>query len=566
MATPPVPDPGADQQRDPVEPVEPVDSDHRPGRAVTRETMPDVVATIEAALGQAREELDALNVFPVPDGDTGTNMVMTVRSALAEVDPEASAEERIDQLGHGAVRGARGNSGVIFSQVLRALLERTTDDPLDTADLADFLGAACDYAYDAVAEPLDGTILSALDEAVAAGERARADHLDLPRALEQVTDALALAVARTRDVLEENRLAGVVDAGARGLEVAMIGLRAHLQGSDVPSQPPPVRRATGRGPLPRESGSLVYQYEVQYLLEAPDDEAGPLRTELTELGDSVVVVACGGLLNVHVHTNEVDDAVAAGERRGTTQRVEVHAFADQIDQPTVEPQSVHRAVGHIVVLPSADLAAMVDTDGVKVVVAEPGNLPSVADLLRAAGEVHADEVLVLPGHRNVVPTAQQAARVSQAEEGPTLHVVGAATSVPASLAALAVRDDVDVDIELLDAAAADVVVGEVVGAVRPATTAVGDVEEGELLVIVRGDIVAASHDIDEVMEAVLDHLLDDGAELVTMFAGAGTTAAERQAFVAAVEARVPDADVELLEAGLPTSRWLIGAEGVPVHR
>lgn len=566
MATPPVPDPGADQQRDLVEPVEPVDSDHRPGRDVTRATMPDVVATIEAALSQAREELDALNVFPVPDGDTGTNMVMTVRSALAEVDPEASAEERIDQLGHGALRGARGNSGVIFSQVLRALLERTTDDPLDTADLADFLGAACDYAYDAVAEPLDGTILSALDEAVAAGERARADHLDLPGALEQVTDALALAVARTRDVLEENRLAGVVDAGARGLEVAMIGLRAHLQGSDVPSQPPPVRRATGRGPLPRESGSLVYQYEVQYLLEAPDDEAGPLRTELTKLGDSVVVVACGGLLNVHVHTNEIDDAVAAGERRGTTQRVEVHAFADQIDQPTVEPQSVHRAVGHIVVLPSADLAEMVDTDGVKVVVAAPGNLPSVADLLRAAGEVDADEVLVLPGHRNVVPTAQQAARVSQAEEGPTLHVVGAATSVPASLAALAVRDDVDVDIELLDAAAADVVVGEVVGAVRPATTAVGDVEEGELLVIVRGDIVAASHDIDEVMEAVLDHLLDDGAELVTMLAGAGTTAAERQAFVAAVEARVPDADVELLEAGLPTSRWLIGAEGVPVHR
>ncbi len=552
----PTPDPAADR---------PGELDHRPGRDVTRATLPEVIATIEAALASAREELDALNVFPVPDGDTGTNMVMTVRAAIAEVDDEADVETSIDQLGHGAVRGARGNSGVIFSQVLRALLEQATDQPMDTNGLADFLDAACDYSYDAVAEPLDGTILSAMDEAAAAADRARADHLDLPRALEQVTDALALAVARTRDVLEENRLAGVVDAGARGLEVAMIGLRAHLQGSDVPSQPPPVRRAAGRGPLQRESGSLVYQYEVQYLLEAPDEEAGPLRTELTGLGDSVVVVACGGLLNVHVHTNEVDDAVAAGERRGVTQRVEIHAFADQIDQPTVEHLTAHRAVGHVVVLPSATLAEMVAAEGVRVVVAAPGDLPAVADLLRAAGEVNADEVLVLPGHRNVVPTAQQAAKVSQAEEGPTLHVVRAASSVPAALAALAVSDEVDVDIELLDAAAADVVVGEVVEAVRGATTAVGEVAQGEYLVIVRGDIVAASHQIDEVRETLLDHLLAQGAELVTLLAGASTTAAEREDFVAAVRARVPDADVELLEADLPTSRWLIGAEGVPVH-
>jgi DAK2 domain fusion protein YloV len=542
------------------------DAAARPGRDVTRATLVDVVHSVEAALSRARDELDALNVFPVPDGDTGTNMVMTVRAALSEVDPGADDATRIEQLGHGAVRGARGNSGVIFSQILRALLEHVTDETFTAADLASFLHAARDLSYDAVADPKDGTILSALDEAVAAADRARADHLSLPGALEQVTDAMALAVARTRDILEENRLAGVVDAGARGLEVALIALRAHLQGSEVPSQPPPVRRSLSAGPIRRESGSLAFQYEVQYLLEADDDEAGPLRQELTSLGDSVVVVACGGLLNVHVHTNQVEDAVAAGERHGTTQRVEVHAFADQMDRPTVELETAPRAVGHVTVLPSETLADFIEAEGVEVIIAVPGNLPSVADVLRACSRVHADDVVVMPGHRNAVPTAFQAAKVSHAEEGPTLHVVATATSVPSVLAALAVSDESDIDIELLTAAAADVVVGEVVAAVRPASTPVGDVDEGELLVIVRGDIVGASHHVDEIRDVVLDHLLTDGAELVTLFAGADTTPEERRGYVEAVRARLPDADVELIEAELPTSRWLIGAEGVPVRQ
>lgn len=536
-----------------------------PGREVTRASLVDVVAAMEHAMSRAREELDALNVFPVPDGDTGINLAMTLRAALAEVAPDADPITQAHQLGHGAVRGARGNSGVIFSQVLRGLLEHVGDEQLTTGKLANFLHAARDWSYDAVAEPLEGTILSALDEAVAAADRACDDHLDLLAAMEVVTDALALAVARTRDVLEANRRAGVVDAGARGLEVAVVALRAWLAGSVVPSEPPPVRRSADSGPISRESGSLDYDYEVQYLLEADDDRAGALRQALTQLGDSVVVVACGGLLNVHVHTNEVDQAVDVGRAHGTPQRVEVHAFSDQMDQSTVEQPDQRRAVGHVVVLPSVELANLVDTPGVCVVRGVPGNLPNVADMLRAAAELHADDVVVLPGHRNVVATAQQAARVSRAEQGPDVHVAVEATTVPAALAALAVCDEEVVDLELLDAAAADVVVAEVVAAVRAAATPVGEVDQGDLLVVVRGDIVAAGHDVAEVRTAALDCLLVDGAELVTLFAGVETDEDERRAWLAAVQDRLPDADVELIEAGLPTSRWLVGAEGVPVR-
>ncbi len=535
------------------------------GRAVTLDTLVDVVTTIEAALAIAREEVDGLNVFPVPDGDTGTNLVMTVRAALAEVTEDADPATRATQIGHGAVRGARGNSGVIFSQVVRALLEHVTDEPFATDDLAGFLTAARDLSYDAVGDPVQGTILTAMDEAVAAAERAQADHLDLPGALEQVTDAVALAVARTRDVLEANRLAGVVDAGARGFEVAMVALRAHLQGDEVPSQPPPVRRSQGAGDISRESGSLEYQYEVQYLLAAPDDRADVLRRELTGLGDSVVVVACGGLLNVHVHTNRVDEAVAVGEGLGTTERVEVHAFADQIDRPTVEPEVGHRAVGHVAVLPSTSLRDLVAGPGVAVVVGGPGTLPSVADLLAAAGRLDADEVVVLPGNRNAVPTARKAAEVSRAEAGPDLHVVAEAASAPAVLAALAVADEVDLDLELLATAAADVVAGEVVAAVRSATTPVGEVAMGDLLVVIDGEVVASSPDATAMRDRLLDDVLGRGAELVTVLAGVDTTREDRAAIAEAVRSRVPDAEVEVVAAALPTSRWLVGAEGVPVH-
>ncbi len=536
------------------------------GRDVTLATLVEVMTTIESALAIAREEVDGLNVFPVPDGDTGTNLVMTVRAALAEVDLDADPPARARQLGHGAVRGARGNSGVIFSQVVRALLEQVTEEPFTTDDFAGFLSGARDLSYAAVGDPVQGTILTAMDEAVAAAERARADHLDLPGALEQVADAVALAVARTRDVLEANRLAGVVDAGARGFEVAIIALRAHLQGDEVPSQPPPVRRSQGTGEISRESGSLEYQFEVQYLLQAPDERADVLREELTGLGDSVVVVACGGLLNVHVHTNRVDDAVAIGERLGTAERVEVHAFADQIDRPTVEAGVAHRRIGHVAVLPSAALRDLVAAPGVEVVIGGPGSLPSVADLLGAAARTNADDVVLLPGNRNVVPTARTTAQVSRAEEGPALYVVEEAATPPSVLAALAVADEVDLDLDLLGTAAADVRAGEVVPAVRTATTPVGKVTQGDLLVVIGGEVVAASPDADRMRDRLLDDLLADGAELVTVLAGAQTSDDDRAAMASAITARVPDAEVEVIAAGLPTSRWLVGAEGVPVHR
>ena len=302
-----------------------------PRRELVAADVPGLLRTVLAALAIARQEIDDLNVFPVPDGDTGTNLHTTVAAALEAVDRldgDADDEDNVARAAsRGALRGAAGNSGVILSQVVRAVVEHLATRPLDAATLAEVVGRARDLAYEAVAEPMPGTILSAMDAAVGAAQDLPADAT-LDEAVALLVEAVGDAVAASRDVLEANRHAGVVDAGARGFEVVLDGILAYVEGRSLEAvPPPPVRRTVGEV-VSRESGSLTYAYEVQYLLEAPDEVAPTLREALEGLGDSVVVVACGGLLNVHVHTNDVDGAIGAGGAHGTPARVHVTAFAD----------------------------------------------------------------------------------------------------------------------------------------------------------------------------------------------------------------------------------------------
>jgi uncharacterized protein len=340
---------------------------------------------IRSALAAAREEINALNVFPVPDGDTGTNLYVTVDSAHRELAQAAGARaDLVRAAARGALRGAAGNSGVIFSQVVRAIADHLADAPIDAATLPGVLDRARDLSYDAVAEPLPGTILSAMDAAAEAAWMA-ADDLELAGILARSLQAVGAAVAHSRDVLEANRAAGVVDAGARGFEVALDGVLAWVEGRTFDDVvPPPIRRVTG-DVVERESGSLEYGHEVQYLLEADDDVIPDLKAALEGLGDSVVVVGCGGLLNVHVHTNDVEDAIEVGRRIGTPTRVHVTAFADQVaaaadrvgnppERDGADTPGARRTVGYLAVVPGPGLAELVRTAGAVAVEGGAGNL------------------------------------------------------------------------------------------------------------------------------------------------------------------------------------------------
>jgi uncharacterized protein len=537
--------------------------DRTAGAPLSARELPTLLERVHAALVERRDALDDLNVFPVPDGDTGTNMMLTVRSgldALRQVTP-APPDELATAVIRGAVRGARGNSGVILSQVIRAVVEVLSPRrEVDADTYATALQHARELAYSAVAEPVEGTILTAIAVAAETARTAVDEGCDLVATSGRVVEATAAAVAATQDQLDVLAAAGVVDAGARGLEVVLAAVHGHLTGED----PPVVHDEDLPHPHPSRDdachGSLQFRFEVQYLLDADDDVAGPLRHRLEVLGDSVVVVAAGGLLNVHVHTDDVGAAIEEGLRYGTPSEIEVTHFGDQIAarRATRPPTQV----GVVVVLQGEGVAALARELGAVVVEGAAGSLPSVADILNAIGDVRADRVAILPGHRNAIATAHKAVDVAVAEGGRPLEVIEPASSPPAILAALAVFDPTgpaDRVLSDLAAAAAAVRTGEVVAAVRDAETPVGPVRGGQPLAVREGTVLGAYASPLDALDALCEAVDVADAELVTLLFGAEVDADERAAALAHVGGLVTG-ELEVIDAGCRPSRFWIGAE------
>jgi dihydroxyacetone kinase-like predicted kinase len=285
-----------------------------------------------------RSELDSLNVFPVPDGDAGTNLLATQEAVLASVaalpaGSGAGLPTLCRAVTDGSLMGARGNSGVILSQVLRGLCHvLARDEAAGAASLAAALSAAATEAYRAVVRPREGTMLSVLRDAATAARQAEGDHADAEPVVEAAMAAARESLAGTREILPELREAGVVDAGGKGIVLLLDSLRSALLGVPLSEPVGPL------GPVGREAvtelGSGVqvpFGYEVRYLLEAGDGDVDPLRAALADLGDSVVVVGGGGRYHVHVHTNDPAAAVEVGEVAGRTRDVAVADLAHQVE-------------------------------------------------------------------------------------------------------------------------------------------------------------------------------------------------------------------------------------------
>lgn len=507
-----------------------------------------------------RDEIDELNVFPVPDGDTGTNLVLTLRT-MCEETADADDAELPQALAKGALMGARGNSGVIFSQVVRGLTDAFSEHGgLDVAAIVDALSRARDHAYDAVADPVEGTMLTVISRAADVAAAVRDEVDGLPSLLTRVVEEVHEAVERTTEQLDALRDAGVVDAGARGFEVFLETWRRLVagEGPDVASQPAPIVRRSGRT-AEREAGSSRFRFEVQYLLEAPEEAAQPLRERLTQLGDSVVVVAAGGHLNVHVHTNDIGPAIEAGVAHGTPSRIDVTEFARQVT-PATESEGgddvEEPEVGVVTVLPGGRLIEVAEEHGATVIEGRAGALPSVADLLSAAGSTRGRRVVILPGHPNVVPAAHQAAEVSSLEGGRDIEVVDAAASPPAVLAALSVGEGP----EAMAEAAAACRSGEIVAAVRDAETPIGEVRAGQLLVVARGDVVAVADDPVEAVVSLVRAIGARDAELITVVVGADVGEDERVRVIDAIDDEVGSVEFDVIEGGQRPARYLIGVE------
>ncbi len=523
-------------------------------------------ASVEV-LARHRAELDRINVFPVADADTGTNLLLTMQSAVESADGGAvdagmeagpAACTAAAALARGALLGARGNSGVILSQVLRGLAEAVTaaaDEAVTAATVfANALARGLTLATEALADPRAGTAITVLAAAAEGADRSRPS---LAAAVTAAADAAASAVRATTAQLPELARAGVVDSGGLGVYLLLDAL-AGLVTDRLPA-PLPIPRAR-HGALPtaeQETGSAEYHYEVMYLLDAPTRAVDGLRARLAELGDSIAVVGDGrDLWNVHLHCNDIGAAVEAGIAAGRPHRVTVVRFAEQ---PASGRFARSRAV--LMVVAGAELAQLARDAGAAVLTRGCDEPVPEADLVAALAGTAARQVVLMPGDPDVLPVAESAAATAR-RSGQDVLVLPTA-SVLQSLSALAVHDPsrrAGEDVVAMAEAAAGTRTGALLVAETEALTWVGRCEPGDVLGIADGEVVVIAPDLSVGALWLAHRMLLGGGEIVTALLGASTDAALADGLAADLHRTHPEVDVVVHRGGQTEHPLVLGVE------
>ena len=546
------------------------------------------------------DEVNALNVYPVPDGDTGSNMFATVRAALDEA--EAVAGEPADRvaaaISFGALMGARGNSGVITSQIFRGMAEAIAGKKrFNGLDLAHALNEGARTAYGAVAKPVEGTILTVIREAAAGAVDAAEHDDDIETVLGATVDAAEKSVAKTPSLLAILREAGVVDSGGQGLYRLFQGALLHLTDRTPTGA---ARRGGATGPKP---STLVahadegFGYETMFLLRARGHgtlDVDAIRDHLESIGESVLVAGDARALKVHVHNERPDLVIGYGLGLGDLSRITVENLDNQARdvretraaeftgspppppmEATIAPPAGagttagdHNGTGAAADLPSLAVVAVTSGDGLAAIFRDFGvasvvqggqsNNPSTGELLEAVGKVKAKEVLLLPNNPNVVLAARQVAEMSERP----VQVVPTRNAAEGFAALLALDPGMDAaaNVDPMTEAGRAIQSVVVTEAVRDATIGGKKVKKGQTIALDPDDgLVAADNDTEK---AVLKAMaaLTPGFELVTLFYGDGAGLAEAEAMAKRIGSVVPGAEVEVRHGGQPFYRYLISAE------
>ncbi|MCX5423929.1 DAK2 domain-containing protein [Streptomyces sp. NBC_00078] len=560
-------------------------------------------------LGRAREEIDAINVYPVADGDTGTNLYLTVESAVAAVEAVFAAHavgagalptgaggpgepgkptlaDAVRAMAHGALIGAQGNSGTILAQLLRGMAQVFAADGgtphTDSSGLRLALRHAADSARQAVAHPVEGTVLSVASAAADAAGRAGGDCGTVARA---AYEGACTALAETTGQLAVLGRAGVVDAGGRGLVAVLAALvetftgeapgavvsGGHARvGTVVAGGGPETGPAVDEGASPADAGDCADApqedgpaFEVIYLLEAEDAAMTRLRTRLDALGDSLVVVGGDGLWNVHVHVDDAGAAVEAGVEAGRPYRIRITHFGlgDVHTRGGARPprEPVQRAV--VAVVPGEGLAGLYTEAGATTVLARPGEPPVSGELVDAVRRAHAREVVLLPNDADLRHTAAAAAEQARTE-GIRVALIPTRSAVQ-GIAALAVHEPgrrFDEDVVSMTSAAGATRYAEVAVAERQSWTMAGICQAGDVLGLIEGDVAVIGSDVTGTAETVLDRMLQAGGELVTLVLGDEAPESVADQLEARVRESYLAVDTVVYRGGRQGALLLIGVE------
>ncbi len=505
------------------------------------------LASIEAS----RRRIDDLNVFPVPDGDTGTNLLFTVRAVADELERSAGTTrgEIARQVARSALMGARGNSGVILSQIVRGAMDVVGEArDIDEEALMRAFRSASDAADRAVRDPVEGTMLSAI-RALADEAETRPD--DFWRAILRAGEA---AVIRTQEQLDVLRNAGVVDAGAAGLVEIVRGLAAKITGDALPA--PPESTTAGVEAIHQELSR--YRYCTTFVVEGSDLDADALEVELEQLGDSLLVVGDETALKIHVHTDDPGAALSAATSVGVIDRVEI---ANMHEQTAAREERLLAALPDtrtavVAVASGSGNKKLFESFGVDTVEGGQSMNPAVGDLVEAIDRQNASDVVLLPNNSNVIGAAEQAAQVAHAN----VRIVPT-RSIQEGLSAAVAFDpaaSVDANELAMQAAVDDVVTGEVTVAVRDAQLNGLSIRRGEYLGLAAGEAVAGGVDFDEVALAVAERLLEGRRDVLTLLRGDAKP--DVATLVSRLEAAHPELELDVQDGGHPHYPLLLAAE------
>jgi uncharacterized protein len=527
-----------------------------------RERVQELAHGALASLERNRQRIDDLNVYPVPDGDTGTNLTMTARAVVDELD-RTTTEDRaglVKEVTRAALMGARGNSGVILSQIIRGAAETLrTDGEVDTHTLVRAFRSASDAAYRAVRQPVEGTMLSVIRELAEEGESAENDGLTKPEFLARIVRRGEEAVARTPEQLAVLREAGVVDAGGAGLLEIVRGLAATAAGQPLP-EAPAEREELNIEAIHQELSP--YRYCTTFMIEGDDLDSDGIEKELEQLGDSLLVVGDPEALKVHVHTDEPGSALAVGTRAGVIDRVEIanmHEQTVQREQRLLEavPDAPRSTTGVVAVVAGDGNRKLFESLGATKIV-EGGQTmnPSTAQLVEAVESTPAAEVVLLPNNSNVILSAEQAADLV---DKPVTVVP--TDSLPAGLAAMLAFDPgrpAAENAEAMNEVVGGVKTGEVTIASRDVEMNGVSVRKGAWLGLADGKAVAGGPDFDDVAAAVAERLLEEPRDVMTLLTGADEPELDR--LLQRIQEAHPNLELDVQSGGQPHYPLLLSAE------
>lgn len=519
-----------------------------------------------SSLALHKEEINSLNVFPVPDGDTGTNMNLTLESAIREISKPSvtTIKDLTDALAMGSLMGARGNSGVILSQIFRGLAKGLSDsDPVTSVDFAHALQLGVETAYKAVIKPVEGTILTvAKDSARAAVKLGR--NQDFGELMAKVLEEAQVTLDRTPEMLPVLKQAGVVDAGGKGLCYIFSGWLDFLEGRATGA----VRVAASQIPIDQghvEATDLEYCYCTEFIVTGDDLSEEIFRAQLEKHGDSLLVVGTSGLIKVHIHTNNpglvLDFALTQGKELQDIKIDNMRYQHNEVIAPPIQETPVEPKLnGVITVSAGSGLADIFQSMGADYVVVGGQTMnPSTEDFVQAIKEVKAERIIILPNNSNIFMAATQAAEVA---DRPVTVV--ASKTIPQGLAAMLYyspdEEDFSALAEQMEAGLADVKTGQVTYAVRDSVFDGKPITQGNILGIADGKIVAVDEGVAEATISLVEQMLDADSEIITLFYGEEVQREEAEKIAANLADSHPDCEIELHSGGQPLYFYIIAIE------